>query len=167
MSEGKGSGKVKCFDLTKGYGFITPDDGNKDLFVHQTSIHSNGFRLLAEGEAVKDTVEHENGGRTKALDVTGPDGAFVQDNSGGGHSGGRGGGRGVRFSVNCSKEVATAMHRAIFLANYFVNPVMRGYYGNKIKKPHIIPFKVTGNCGWNCQNGDRPQRCWDRGYPRA
>nr|ABA54143.1 putative glycine-rich protein [Picea glauca] len=93
MSEGKRSGKVKWFDSTKGYGFITPDDGSEDLFVHQTSIHSNGFRSLAEGEAVEYTVEHENGGRTKALDVTGPDGAFVQGNSGGG-GGGRGGGRG-------------------------------------------------------------------------
>ncbi|OIC49107.1 hypothetical protein A7L55_20135, partial [Acinetobacter baumannii] len=78
MSEGKRSGKVKWFDSTKGYGFITPDDGSEDLFVHQTSIHSNGFRSLAEGEAVEYTVEIENGGRTKALDVTGPDGAFVQ-----------------------------------------------------------------------------------------
>lgn len=114
MSKGKGSRKVKWFNYTKGYGFITLNDGSEDLFVHQTLIHSNGFLSPVKGETVEDFVEHENGRRTKALDVTGPDEVFIQGNNGGGSGGGRGGGRGVRLDVKCSKEVATASHKAIF-----------------------------------------------------
>ena len=41
------SGTVKWFDTQKGFGFITPEDGSEDIFVHQTSIHADGFRSLA------------------------------------------------------------------------------------------------------------------------
>jgi CspA family cold shock protein len=46
-------GTVKWFSAEKGYGFITPDDGTKDLFVHHTAIQADGFRTLNEGEKVE------------------------------------------------------------------------------------------------------------------
>ena len=45
-------GTVKRFNQEKGYGFIIPDDGSEDLFVHYTSIEGSGFRSLEEGEKV-------------------------------------------------------------------------------------------------------------------
>lgn len=45
-------GKVKWFSAEKGYGFIAPDDGGDDLFVHFTAIQADGFRTLDEGDAV-------------------------------------------------------------------------------------------------------------------
>ena len=50
-------GKVKWFNESKGYGFITPDDGGKDLFCHQTDIEMEGFRTVHEGQAVEFNVE--------------------------------------------------------------------------------------------------------------
>jgi cold shock protein len=47
------SGTVKWFNDSKGYGFITPDDGAKDLFVHHSSIAGDGFKSLAEGARVE------------------------------------------------------------------------------------------------------------------
>jgi CspA family cold shock protein len=45
-------GVVKWFSAEKGYGFITPDDGGKDLFVHFSEIQSSGYRSLDEGQRV-------------------------------------------------------------------------------------------------------------------
>lgn len=90
-------GTVKWFSDQKGFGFITPDDDGDELFVHQSGIRSEGFRSLAEGEAVEFDVESGNDGRSKAVNVTGPDGAPVKcgsrDGGGGGRYGGGGGGR--------------------------------------------------------------------------
>ena len=47
------SGTVKWFNAEKGYGFITPDDGGKDLFVHHSEIQTQGYRELNEGQKVE------------------------------------------------------------------------------------------------------------------
>ncbi|MGD8783314.1 MAG: cold-shock protein [Thioalkalispiraceae bacterium] len=53
------TGTVKWFNESKGFGFITPEDGSKDVFVHFSAIASEGFRTLAEGQQV--TFEVEDG----------------------------------------------------------------------------------------------------------
>lgn len=65
------------FDTQKGFGFITPDIGSADIFVHQSAIYADGFRSLAEGEKVEFNVVVEQG-KAKAVDVTGPGGSTVQ-----------------------------------------------------------------------------------------
>lgn len=53
------TGTVKWFNDAKGFGFITPDDGGKDLFAHHTAIAVDGFRSLREGQKV--SYEANNG----------------------------------------------------------------------------------------------------------
>mmetsp|Transcript_11596 Transcript_11596/g.22067 ORF Transcript_11596/g.22067 Transcript_11596/m.22067 type:complete len:125 (-) Transcript_11596:337-711(-) len=73
------TGVCKWFDTEKGFGFIVPDDGSKDVFVHQTAIQKEGFRSLADGEPVQYEVEvDERTGKSKAISVTGPGGVDVQ-----------------------------------------------------------------------------------------
>jgi CspA family cold shock protein len=62
MATPRVKGKVKWFNDQKGFGFITRDDGAKDVFVHHTSINASGFRTLAEGQPVEfDVVEDAKG----------------------------------------------------------------------------------------------------------
>jgi CspA family cold shock protein len=52
------TGTVKWFNDSKGFGFITPSDGSKDIFVHHTSIQATGFKSLAEGQQVSFNTEN-------------------------------------------------------------------------------------------------------------
>ena len=51
-------GQVKWFNESKGFGFITPADGSKDVFVHFSAIQSNDFKTLDEGQKVEFTIEN-------------------------------------------------------------------------------------------------------------
>ena len=88
------TGTVKWFNGEKGYGFITPDDGSKDCFVHFSAIQGGGFRSLDEGERVEFDIGQGQKG-PQAENVTRLGGGSGGGEGGGGSSGG-GGGRGGR-----------------------------------------------------------------------
>lgn len=65
-------GVVKWFSDEKGYGFITPEAGGDDLFVHYSEVVGDGFRTLAEGSEVEfEVVEGNRGKQASRVEVTG------------------------------------------------------------------------------------------------
>tara|TARA_B100002052_G_C15306476_1_gene343410 strand:+ start:173 stop:373 length:201 start_codon:yes stop_codon:yes gene_type:complete len=62
------NGTVKWFNPNKGYGFITPEDGSKDVFVHISSLEKSGLRILSEGQNVSFEVA-TNKGKTAAVNI--------------------------------------------------------------------------------------------------
>ncbi|CAG7821827.1 unnamed protein product [Allacma fusca] len=70
----KRTGKCKWFNVAKGWGFITPDDGSQEVFVHQSVIQMNGFRSLGDNEQVEFECRESEKGLEATL-VTGPEGS--------------------------------------------------------------------------------------------
>tara|TARA_B100001741_G_C16322807_1_gene491230 strand:+ start:286 stop:486 length:201 start_codon:yes stop_codon:yes gene_type:complete len=62
------NGTVKWFNPNKGYGFISPEDGSKDVFVHISSLEKSGLRILSEGQNVSFEVA-TNKGKTSAVNI--------------------------------------------------------------------------------------------------
>ena len=59
-------GSVKWFNATKGYGFIAPDDGSRDVFVHIKAVQQAGMHELVEGQVVSFEIEDGKGGKKAA-----------------------------------------------------------------------------------------------------
>ncbi len=67
------TGTVKWFNTTKGYGFIQPDDGGKDVFVHISAVERSGLGTLNEGQKVNYDLESGRDGRSSAGNLTAAD----------------------------------------------------------------------------------------------
>jgi CspA family cold shock protein len=59
-------GTVKFFNTTRGFGFIAPDDGSKDAFVHISAVERAGIRSLSEGQRVEYELQHGQNGKSSA-----------------------------------------------------------------------------------------------------
>lgn len=62
-------GTVKWFNPTKGYGFVAPETGGKDVFVHISAVQKAGLRTLNEGQVLNFEVEAQANGRAAAVDL--------------------------------------------------------------------------------------------------
>jgi cold shock protein len=63
------TGTVKWFNAQKGYGFIQPEDGSKDVFVHITAVERSGIGNLHEGQRISFELERGNQGKTSAVNL--------------------------------------------------------------------------------------------------
>lgn len=63
------TGTVKWFNATKGYGFIQPDDGSKDVFVHISAVERAGLRSLMEAQKLTYNIEQGREGKSSAVDL--------------------------------------------------------------------------------------------------
>ena len=63
------NGKVKWFNPVKGYGFIEPEDGGKEVFVHVTAVRAAGLETLKDDQAVTFEIETAEDGRQSATDI--------------------------------------------------------------------------------------------------
>ena len=63
------SGTVKWFNATKGFGFIQPEDGSQDVFVHISAVERAGMRSLIEGQKIGYTIEAGRTGKSSAVDL--------------------------------------------------------------------------------------------------
>jgi len=62
-------GTVKWFNAQKGYGFIQPEDGSKDVFVHISAVERSGLGHLVEGQRISYQIERGQQGKTSAVDL--------------------------------------------------------------------------------------------------
>ena len=62
-------GTVKGFDATKGYGFIAPEEGDKDVFVHISAVQASGLDGLAEGDKLSFELEEQKNGKKSAVNL--------------------------------------------------------------------------------------------------
>lgn len=69
QSNSENRGTVKWFNGQKGYGFIQPDDGSKDVFVHISAVERAGLRTLNEGQKVVFGIEHGQQGKLSAVNL--------------------------------------------------------------------------------------------------
>ena len=72
------TGTVKFFNTQKGYGFIQPEDGGQDAFVHITAVERAGMRTLRQDQRVSYELEQDNRGKTSAVNLQPADGAAPQ-----------------------------------------------------------------------------------------
>ena len=64
------TGTVKWFNATKGYGFIQPDDGSKDVFLHVSAVERAGLQSPADGQKIEYELESGRDGRSSAGNIT-------------------------------------------------------------------------------------------------
>ena len=80
------TGTVKFFNESKGYGFIQPDDGGTDAFVHITAVERAGMRSLRQDQRVSYDLQQDNRGKMSAVNLKSADDAAADQAAGGGEA---------------------------------------------------------------------------------